>query len=176
MVFATKIYCLMEMRDIPNYEGLYQIDVSGNIFRLVRGGLKFMKIKPTMTSTGYPAIPLRKNGKMKIVRIHRILATLFVPNPSNKQDVNHINGIKTDNRIENLEWVTRSENIKHSYDVLKRCKVDGALNGKSKLLIDMQTGIFYDSIKFAAIAKNVPRDKMKSALYSKGCFDSILYA
>lgn len=169
------------MKDILGYEGRYQIDELGNVYRLERVTVQKHKlelsiIKHTMTTTGYPAVMLSNENGQKMRRVHRLLAIAFIPNPHNKSDINHKNGIKTDFRLENLEWSTRSENVKHSYDVLNRTLPDGARNAKSKILIDYQTGIFYDSIKFAAIAKNVPRNRMKGSLYQKGCFDSISYA
>lgn len=169
------------MKDILGYEGRYQIDEFGKVYRIARTTIQGHKLLPsvmkqTMTTTGYPAVSLHNENGQKICRIHRLLAKAFIPNPENKKDINHKNGIKTDFRLENLEWATRSENIQHSYDVLKRKVVDGALHGKSKILLDLETGIFYDSIKFAAIAKCVTREKMKSSLYWNGRFGSILYA
>jgi hypothetical protein len=62
---------------------------------------------------GYSQMNITLNGKTKSFLVHRLVALEYCLNPSNKKEVNHINGIKTDNRVENLEWVTRSENIKH---------------------------------------------------------------
>ena len=61
-------------------------------------------------------ISCKRKGKYKRVLIHRLVAVAFITNPSEKAEVNHINGNKLDNRVENLEWVSREENIRHAYD------------------------------------------------------------
>lgn len=65
---------------------------------------------------GYPIVSVIASGKKKIVRIHRLIALQFIPNPENLKEVNHKNGIKSDYRIENLEWTTHKKNVQHSYD------------------------------------------------------------
>ena len=102
------------MMPIKNYEGLYSIDINGNIFshrkgKYIKGFLKGLKEKDNQ----YITFKLCNNGKEKSVKLHRLLAELFIPNPENKKFVDHINRIKTDNRIENLRWVNQSENMQN---------------------------------------------------------------
>ncbi|HRG19212.1 MAG TPA: NUMOD4 motif-containing HNH endonuclease [Flavobacterium lutivivi] len=71
-------------------------------------------ISPWLSKSKYYSIKIKTKGKNTSFLFHRIVAQAFIPNPENKPQVNHINGIKTDNRIENLEWVTGSENVQHA--------------------------------------------------------------
>jgi hypothetical protein len=104
-------------KDIPWYEGLYQVSNLGEIksFKNNRWGIGQENIlKPQKNTSGYLQIILNK----QTYRVHRLVMLAFIW--ESKLDVNHINWIKTDNRLENLEYCTRSENLKHSYRVLKR--------------------------------------------------------
>lgn len=109
------------VKNLMGYEGLYLIDSIGNVVSCPRQqGSRFVsqyKILGTkINRLGYKEVALSKDGKTKTVLLHRLIAMHFVDNPANLPCVNHINGIKTDNRIENLEWCTRSQNTKHAYD------------------------------------------------------------
>lgn len=128
-------------KDIQGYKGLYQVSNLGLIKSLKktvshwRGGTSVLKektIKPYKLKTGYLIVQLYKNGNDKRFLVHRIVAKEFIPNPKNKEQVNHLNGVKTDNRLENLEWCSRSENIKHADENNLRV-LKGTNNSQSKL-------------------------------------------
>lgn len=131
-------------KDIPGYEGSYQVSNMGRVRSLPRKRARqranykdgFVTIpgvvlKPFKDRRGYPKVRLYPVKNRNQPRVHQLVAEAFIPNPENKRTVNHINGVKDDNRLENLEWATDSENIKHSFDIGTRKYIVGS--GKSKL-------------------------------------------
>lgn len=125
--------------DIAGYEGYYQVSNLGRIKSLKRttrnGKCEADKILVnTVANKGYLAVGLKKNGKSKNYLVHRIVASSFISNPQNKPQVNHKNGDKSDNRVDNLEWATQSENIRHGLDMgLYNCKSRAGAHSKLNL-------------------------------------------
>jgi hypothetical protein len=136
-------------KDIQGYEGLYQISNLGNVKSLSRewkvgyGGIGRNKTKiltPRLDRSKkgryYLRIKISKNGKEKIFLIHRLIAEAFIPNLKNKPQINHIDGDTLNNSINNLEWCTPSENMKHAFKIGLIIPPDnkGSKNGRSKLI------------------------------------------
>ena len=139
-------------KDIPKYDGLYQINIYGEVRSLERKVLgakgqcqriAYGKIKKqTLRANGYYAVGLWKDNKQKIEYIHRLVAIVFIPNPNNLSEINHIDGNKTNNKIENLEWCDGSHNVQHAYDT--------GLNSKAKKILCKETGVIFRSGSEAA--------------------------
>ena len=102
-------------RDIVDYENKYQVSNFARVKSFCKGKVKLLKLD--VDNKGYLRVGLYKNGKQKMCLVHILVAKAFIPNPDNKPCVNHIDGNKQNNSIENLEWVTSSENIVHAYEL-----------------------------------------------------------
>lgn len=107
-----------EWKPIKNYETLYEVSTLGNV-RSIKGKIKKLQKR----SNGYLYVGLSKNGKSKTVKVHRLVAEAYIDNPDNKPIVNHINSNRSDNRVDNLEWVTASENMIHSHKKEYKCRI-----------------------------------------------------
>jgi hypothetical protein len=130
-------------KDVPGYEGLYKVNLFGMVLSVGRVVLrndgqplsvreKF--VTQPLTQKGYRRVSLSKNGARKTHRVHRLVAAAFVPNPNGKPQINHIDGNKSNNVVENLEWVDGFQNIQHSvelctkYTMPVRCLSDGLVH------------------------------------------------
>jgi hypothetical protein len=155
-----------EWYPIPDYEGLYEINKDGVVRSLDKKVLHNSKsnaiaqkrgkiLAQSKGNRGYMCFGVHKDGCYRTLFTHRLLASLFIENINNKSTVNHINGVKSDNRLCNLEWCTQQENVIHAYKngLIKLKK--GAENKLSKLVLDLSTGIFYEGVREAAISKGL---------------------
>jgi DNA-binding NarL/FixJ family response regulator len=139
------------MKDIPNYEGRYAVTRDGRVWSHKKetlvgknGGIridgnKWLTLSINNRGKGYQRIALvDKNGKRKMLLVHRLVALTYIPNPSSLPFINHINGDTTDNRVENLEWCSPQGNAIHAYGNgwIKIPSQKGEANSQAKLTID----------------------------------------
>lgn len=126
-------------KDVKGYEGLYRVSNLGKVKSMAKIiGRRYVGerlLKQRISTQGYKMVSFCKNYKIFNASVHRLIAEAFIPNPLNKPFINHKNGIKTDNRIENLEWCTQSENVSHDYKI----GLNDPMTVEEKTLISMKT-------------------------------------
>lgn len=148
---------------IHGYQDIYEISNNGLVRSLTRkilssnGQERLIKGKQLSVKNngcGYQFVTLCKNGNKENKYVHRLVACAFIKNPQNKPVVNHINGISTQNNVDNLEWVDQAENTKHAY----RTNLNRHKNGNhiwAVGVIDNQLGKKFDSIKEWCIERGI---------------------
>ena len=132
---------------VNGFEGLYEIDRQGTIRSLQKRNFN-NQIATRTDRAGYRTTRLCNQGKTYVKFIHRLIAEHYIPNQENKKYVNHLNGDKLDNKIENLQWVTHAENIIHAYK-------NGLIKKICKSVINICTGQIFSGPKEAAIKMGI---------------------
>ncbi len=133
-----------EWRAVIGFEGYYEVSSLGRIKTVARTYTrkngKILPIrsrirKQVISSPGYPCVTLRREMKSWLKRVHRLVAMAFIPNPERKPQVNHKDRTRTNNRLDNLEWATNGENVRHGYTFpdRKRTRLRGEKSPMAKL-------------------------------------------
>lgn len=159
---STSKFLKMEIENwypVKGYERYYQITKSGKV-RSLHNRNRYYIMEQRIDRAGYYTVRLHRNHDKGSTRtVHRLLAMTFIENPENKCCVNHLDGNKLNNSLDNLEWNTHSENCKHAYQL-------GLTNiqAKSKPVIDNCTGSVYKTIQIAAESSGINRKTLTGYL------------
>ena len=129
-------------KPIKNYPHLF-VSRTGQVWTTTYSRL----LKPHKSNRGYLQVSLSKNKTVKLASVHRLVAQAFIPNPDNLSEVDHIDGNKLNNKVENLQWISHSDNCR------KACK---GYDGKPKPVICIETGKVYKTIKEANRELHIP--------------------
>lgn len=143
-------------RAVKNYEGVYEVSDQGRVKSLSRYVKQDKHIrlvserilKASKRNDGYKIVSLCRDGNKYIGLVHRLVAEAFLPNPENKMDVDHINTIRDDNRVVNLRWATRKENLNNEISIKRQ--------GKKKKVKCITTGEVFESITSASKLTKIP--------------------
>lgn len=134
----------------------YCISTFGRVWSSRVGVMKF-----SATPTGYQFFDIRLNSQTLRNYIHRAVAQIFIENPENKSCVNHINGVKSDNRVVNLEWCSHSENNIHSYRVLKNIPVSARQQPVVAFRHGMSIVLEFDGLRDCGRYLGIPHERIK---------------
>lgn len=149
--------------DIPGYEGIYQVSNNGEV--RWKNGIR----KPQISWDGYFYLKLCKSGLERKMKIHRLVAMTFIPNPDNLPEINHKNEVKTDNRVDNLEWCDRTYN--NNFGTRNKRAGDGIRKAKQKRVYRYTTsGNYLDSYESAKDAEkqlNICRSNIAECAFGK---------
>jgi hypothetical protein len=139
---------------IKNFENLYAINENGEVMIL-----KTKKIKKAHIGTWkYYTICLYKDKKSYKFLLHRLIAETFLQNKDNKEQVNHKDGNKLNNYLNNLEWTSRSENLLHAYKLnLCNTTTEKAHESRKQIIVNLENGIFYNGLKEFAQYNYLPK-------------------
>lgn len=153
-------------KDIPNYEGIYQVSNFGNVRNKE-------KIISQFNNKGYMCVSLYKSTR-KNLRVHRLVAEVFIENPDNKREVNHIDGNKRNNKVTNLEWVTSRENKIHAVNngLNKQCIKIYAYKNNTKLESNSIAQMYYKIKKIENIncKEKTFKENVRRALITHGLY------
>ena len=165
---------MIEWKKIPGFGDKYSVSTSGSVRNDVTGKV----LKNTLMNDGYLCVHLSYQNHARMIMVHRLVAEAFLPNPNNLPVVNHIDGDKRNPTIDNLEWVTFSDNSKHAYrvglsHVSEKCKKavskivaeNGARTTRKAVCRIDADGVItvYKGVREAARANNIPRQSISRA-------------
>ena len=164
---------------VQGYEGIYDVSNLGRVRSLTRVVSIYSYLTNTMFERtiesriksihhdkyGYGMVNLKKNGEHRTEKVHRLVAKAFIPNPQNKPCVDHINGVRDDNRVENLRWLSLADNNRvYRKEQLSEEEQERRNNATRKKVICIETGEIYKSIAAAAKAFNVVNQSISACV------------
>ena len=164
-------------KDVVGYEKLYQVSNNGKIKSYKRSGTNGKILNGEVDEWGYIRVTLSKNSKIKKHKVHRLVAEAFILNPNNFLQVNHKDGNKQNNCVDNLEWCTASYNTKHSYiNNLNKTK------GKKIIVINKLNNkeIYYRSMRDASLKMGYNKcylfKKIKNNIFENNLYKWMIYS